>query len=68
MERVKLLRTVYWVFFAATFIILYYSLRYAGDQAMEFTFLALAFWGAAFFLNRYIKKINSAEENDADEK
>jgi len=56
-----MLRIIYWVLVAIMFMVFYYSLRYAGDQAMEYTFLALAFWTAAFLLNRYIRKKNSED-------
>lgn len=62
MKFTKILRTIYWVLVAIMIMVFYYSLRYAGDQAMEYTFVALAFWTAAFVLNRYIRKKNSEED------
>jgi positive regulator of sigma E activity len=47
-------------------MVLYYSLRYAGEQEVEYTFLALAFWAAAFVLNRYIRKKNAESEDSKD--
>ena len=64
MDLVKILRIVYWVLAAIMVSIFYYSLRYAGEQAMEFTLLALVFWAAAFLLNRYIQKIQKKEGDD----
>ena len=62
MELTKILRIIYWVLVIIMIMVVYYSLRYAGEQAMEYTFVALAFWTAAFVLNRYIRKIKSKEE------
>lgn len=62
MKNIKLLRTIYWVLWVAVVLVFWYSLRYAGDQAMEYTLLALLFWGLAFGLNRYIKKLETKEE------
>ncbi|RUA33050.1 MAG: hypothetical protein DSY77_10995 [Bacteroidetes bacterium] len=62
MELTKILRIIYWVLVIIMIMVFYYSLRYAGEQAMEYTFVALAFWAAAFVLNRYIRKIKSKEE------
>jgi hypothetical protein len=61
MELTKILRIIYWVLVAIMIMVFYYSLRYAGNQAMEYTFLALAFWIAAFVLNKYIRKKKSEE-------
>lgn len=61
MELAKILRIVYWVLVALMIMVFYYSLRYAGEEAMKYTFIALIFWAAAFVLNRYIRKINSEE-------
>lgn len=61
MNFLKILRIIYWVLVAIMIAVFYYSLRYAGDEAMEFTFIALAFWLGAFVLNRYINKKNSQE-------
>jgi ABC-type maltose transport system permease subunit len=63
MELTKILRILYWILVTIMIMVFYYSLRYAGDQAMEYTFLALAFWAGAFILNRYIKK-KKAESED----
>ncbi|MGM0579349.1 MAG: hypothetical protein ACQETL_01625 [Bacteroidota bacterium] len=63
MEFTKILRIVYWVLVAIMIMVFYYSLRYAGEQAMEYTLVALAFWTAAFILNRYIRKKKSNEED-----
>ncbi|GAA5034009.1 hypothetical protein GCM10011506_26950 [Marivirga lumbricoides] len=62
MKNIKFLRTIYWILWVAVLIVFYYSLRYAGDQAMEFTVLALIFWALAFGLNRYIKKLEANGE------
>jgi len=59
MELTKILRIIYWILVAIMIMVFYYSLRYAGEQAMEYTLVALAFWTAAFVLNRYIRKRNS---------
>lgn len=59
MELAKILRIVYWVLVAIMIMVFYYSLRYAGDEAEKYTFIALIVWAAAFFLNRYIRKIKS---------
>ncbi|WKV13152.1 hypothetical protein [Marivirga harenae] len=61
MEFTKILRVIYWVLVAIMIMVFYYSLRYAGEDAMEYTFVALAFWVAAFVLNRYINKKKSKE-------
>lgn len=62
MEFTKILRIIYWVLVAIMIMVFYYSLRYAGEEAMEYTLVALAFWTAAFVLNRYIRKKKSNEE------
>lgn len=62
MKNIKFLRTIYWILWAAVVIIFWYSLRYAGEQAMEYTLLALLFWALTFGLNRYIKKLEAEEE------
>ncbi len=62
MELTKILRIIYWVLVVIMIMVFYYSLRYAGDQGMEYTLVALAFWTAAFVLNRYIRKIKAKEE------
>tara|TARA_R100000152_G_C6746151_1_gene169741 strand:- start:111 stop:302 length:192 start_codon:yes stop_codon:yes gene_type:complete len=62
MELTKILRIVYWILVAIMIMVFYYSLRYAGEEAMEYTLVALVFWTAAFVLNRYIRKIKSKEE------
>lgn len=68
MELTKILRIVYWILVVIMIMVFYYSLRYAGEQAMEYTFVALAFWTAAFVLNRYIRKKNAeVEGEDQDE-
>ncbi len=64
MRDTKILRIVYWVLWAIVVLVFYYSLRYAGDQAMEYTLAALFFWILAFVLNKYIKKIEEKEGND----
>ncbi len=61
MEFTKILRIIYWILVTIMIMVFYYSLRYAGEQAMEYTFLALAFWAAAFILNRYINKKKSQD-------
>gem|GEM_PF-4610158 len=61
MELTKILRIIYWILVAIMIMVFYYSLRYAGEEAMKYTFVALGFWTAAFLLNRYIRKKNSEE-------
>ena len=63
MELTKILRGVYWILVIIMIMVFYYSLRYAGDQAMQYTLLALVFWTAAFVLNRYIRKIKEKQED-----
>lgn len=62
MEFTKILRIIYWVLVIIMIMVFYYSLRYAGEQAMEYTLVALLFWTAAFVLNRYIRKKKAEEE------
>lgn len=64
MEFTKILRIIYWILVIIMIMVFYYSLRYAGDQAMEYTFVALAFWTAAFVLNRYIRKKKAESEEE----
>lgn len=61
MEFTKILRIMYWILVTIMIMVFYYSLRYAGEQAMEYTFVALVFWAAAFILNRYINKKKSQD-------
>jgi hypothetical protein len=61
MELTKILRIIYWVLVIIMIMVFYYSLRYAGEQAMEYTLVALVFWAAAFALNKYIQKKQSEE-------
>lgn len=64
MKNIKFLRKIYWILFALLFLIFWYALRHAEDQAMEFTLLALLIWGMTFGLNRYIKKLEKAENEE----
>ncbi|HET8861394.1 hypothetical protein [Marivirga sp.] len=63
MEYTKFLRIIYWVLVAIMFMVFYYSLRYAEGEEMKYTLIALAFWTAAFVLNRYIRKLKSNSED-----
>lgn len=58
MKNVKFLRTIYWILMVILIMVFWYSLRYAGDQAMMYSFIALGIWGVTFALNRYIKSID----------
>lgn len=60
MSKEKLLKIIYWVLFAGAAIFLYFSLRTQFYQ-LEYSMVALAFWGGAFFLNRFVKKEDSSE-------
>jgi hypothetical protein len=62
MKNIKILRKIYWALFALVFLIFWYSLRYAEEQYVEFTLLALLVWGVTFWLNRYIKKLENLDE------
>lgn len=62
MEFTKILRIFYWILVAIMIMVFYYSLRYAGEEGMKYTLIALAFWTAAFVLNRYIRKKNAEKE------
>lgn len=64
MKKIKILRKIYWVLFILVFLVFWYSLRYAEEQYVEFTLLALLIWGITFGLNRYIKKLEKAEEEE----
>lgn len=55
MSKEKLLKTLYWILFIGAVVFLYFSLRTQYYQ-LEYSLAALAFWGAAFFLNRFVKK------------
>ncbi|MBK6267132.1 hypothetical protein JKA74_18960 [Marivirga sp. S37H4] len=62
MRNTKILRIVYWVLWTIVVLVFYYSLRYAGEQAMEYTLAALFFWALTFGLNKYIKKIEEEKK------
>ncbi len=63
MKNIRFLRTIYWVLFVIVFLVFWYSLRYAEEQYVEFTLLALLIWGLTFGLNKYIKKLEKAEND-----
>ena len=56
MSKIQFLRIIYWVLFASTIILFYYSLRYSPEYRVYTTSGALILWGVAFLINRYIKK------------
>lgn len=60
MSEEKLFKIIYWVLFAGAAIFLYFSLRTQYYQ-LEYSLVALAFWGGAFFLNRFVKKEDTSE-------
>ncbi len=64
MKNIKFLRKIYWGLFVLLFLVFMYSLRYAEEQYVEFTLLALLIWGITFGLNRYIKKLEKAENEE----
>jgi hypothetical protein len=55
MDKTKFYKIIYWLLFAGAAACLYISLRTQYYQ-LEYTFLALAFWGGAFGINRLYKK------------
>jgi len=55
MDTEKLFKILYWVLFASAAACLYISLRTQYYQ-IEYSILALAFWGAAYGVNRYYGK------------
>jgi len=57
MNKIKILRIIYWVLFVGTILLFWYSLRYSPEYRWYTTSAALVLWGTAFFLNRHIKKI-----------
>ncbi|WP_456459416.1 hypothetical protein [Reichenbachiella sp.] len=60
MSREKLLKIIYWVLFVGAIVFLYFSLRTQFYQ-LEYSLVALAFWGGAFLLNRFVKKEDPSE-------
>jgi len=60
MSKEKLLKIIYWTLFSGAVVFLYFSLRTKFYQ-LEYSMVALALWGGAFFLNRFVKKENSPE-------
>ncbi|MEO9804620.1 MAG: hypothetical protein ABJF04_15295 [Reichenbachiella sp.] len=60
MTREKLLKIIYWTLFSGAVIFLYFSLRTQYYQ-LEYSLVALALWGGAFFLNRFVKKEDASE-------
>lgn len=55
MPKEKLLKIIYWVLFGGAVLFLYFSLRTQTFQ-LEYSLVALALWGGAFFLNRRMRK------------
>lgn len=51
---------LYWTLFIAAVIFLYFSLRTQTYQ-LEYSLIALACWGGAFFLNRFVKKEDTSD-------
>jgi len=51
MEKEKLFRVIYWTLFACAVGSLWISLR-SQLYALEYSFIAVGFWGAAYLFNR----------------
>jgi len=51
MEKTKLLKITYWLFFIAAILTFWISLR-TNELELEYTFAALALWGMAFIIDR----------------
>lgn len=55
MNKGLILKVAYWTSFIAAGCCLYISLRTSYYQ-VEYSLLALAFWGGAYLVNRMMKK------------
>lgn len=61
MTKEKLLKILYWVLFGGAALFLYFSVRTQFYQ-LEYSLVALAFWGGAYFLNRFVKKEDADDQ------
>lgn len=55
MNRVKALKVLYWTLIIGAILVFWVSLR-TQYYAVEYSFIALGIWAAAFLVNRLLKK------------
>lgn len=53
---IKVLKTTYWIFLAATAVVFYYSLR-QSESGFIATLIALGGWGLIYLVNLIMKKV-----------
>ncbi|MGL1885086.1 MAG: hypothetical protein OCD76_01130 [Reichenbachiella sp.] len=61
MNKITLLRTLYWIFFAGAIYLFYVSIRIEHQQ-MEYSLAALAVWLMMFGINWLWKREKAKEE------